>query len=223
MAATQIFLQHILVILFLCSLLSLSAWAGNCTNADSFILRPDSGKFVFQTEGISGTLSSALNGQVLPSSINITITPSHVIEREKNISMPEKYICKTPTGFYEPDAPVHSSGQPFAPPINILYIEQYDCYTYKKQEIRNGVKIDGIYTVVSNTTFPDFRFHFNYEISNDTLYEFPNNDTTYTAGEIYSYKWMYVKKKRKERGIFRIQKELLLALEEREEMYLRSP
>jgi len=164
--------------------------AGNCSLVGSYRMVAYDGSFVFQTVGLSGTMSSAVNGQVQPTSINVTITTSHVVERIKNStdSIPN---CNVPTGLdTSPYDTRDHGGSPVATGIQFIELEEYDCYGYSASRVSGGVKIDGIYFILTNSTQPDFKYHIAFEVSNGTHYEFPNNDTTHTNGVIYSYKWL---------------------------------
>jgi hypothetical protein len=165
-------------------------WGGNCSLAGDYLLKSRDGNFIFATHGLSGTISSTINHQVQPTSINISITTSHVVERIKAYAGAEQPICNTPSGFFDPYATHDRHGDPYASAIQYIELEYFDCYAHEASSVRQGVQVDGIYFVLSNSSMPDFLYHIAFEVSNGTLYEYPNNDTTHTHGDIYAYTWL---------------------------------
>jgi hypothetical protein len=177
-------------LLLLISLVGLSA-AGNCTLGASFQMTSSSQGLIVSNSGANVTISSAIEGRIQPTSVNITIRLAEVDERSRLERKNDR--CNCPGGFKDPSTLVDDDNEPYAPILQRHTIDDFDCLTQFEDEVRNGVKITRIRTEFWLSTNHSWHMTLLYDLANDTLIEFPNNDTTHTAGEIYSFRWSYVR------------------------------
>lgn len=165
--------------------------AGNCSTVlqEPLILKSPNGATVLSSFGAYGYLQAAHLGVVYPTSFTIHINFTGIGERNKTYAARQ---CSTPTGLASSPFDTSESSGPLAPLLNYYHISDFDCYLYRTHKVIQGVTIEGLESLFTTPAFPGARASIAYEFSDKDLEIIPTYDTTYTNGNIYTYKWTYV-------------------------------